>query len=111
MLKTLQNNENGIVFVAVLMIIIVMMTITVGIIGLNVSQVTFAEQEIRRIKAELLAMGVLAYTFANQTTPSAGSTITFSQTLDGAAYQINSAITSPGTGPNGSSPLTIDIDY
>ncbi|HLF18499.1 MAG TPA: hypothetical protein VI749_06345 [Candidatus Omnitrophota bacterium] len=111
MLKTLQRNENGIVFVAVLMIIVVMMAVTVGIIGLNVSQVTFAEQEIKRIKAELLAVGALAYTFANQTTTSAASSITLSETLDGISYQIDADITSPGTGPNGSSPLTIVVDY
>jgi len=104
-LRNLKNNENGIVFVTVLMIIVVIMTITVGIISLNISQVTFTEQEIQRVKSEMLAMGTLAYVFANQLTSSPSNSISLPQTLDGISYTVNASVN------YGAESALIQVDY
>jgi len=104
MLRNLKNNENGIVFVTVLMIVVVIMTITVGIISLNVSQVTFTEQEVQRIKTEMLAQGMVAYVYSNRMTGVANNSFIFNEVLDGINYVINADIAP-------SEALTITIDY
>ena len=113
MLRRLNNND-GVVFVTVLAVIITMMVLAVSIIGLNVSQTLVTEREVKRIKAELLAMGALSYTFANQMSDSPGNAITFNQILDGIDYDVSATLT-PASSPPASSPdvqaLTISIDY
>ena len=112
MFKQLKQDENGIVYVTILMIITVMITVTIGIISLNVSQTTFTESEVRRIKAELLSMGALAYVYANQMTASASSSMTLpSESLDGFSYATNALVSGTGSGPNGADPLLIQVDY
>ena len=64
MFKDLKKNKNGVVYITVLMITIVMMVLTLSIISLNVSQVTSSEKEVKRIKAETLAQGLVAYGFS-----------------------------------------------
>lgn len=105
MLRDLKNNENGIVFVTVLMIIVVIMTITVGIISLNVSQVTFTESEIQRIKSKMLAMGTLAYVFAKHMTATPSNSISLTETLDGITYAITANVN------YGTDDLLIEVDY
>lgn len=103
MLKSLKNNENGIIFISVLVTIIIMMVITVSIIGMNVSKISTSEKEVKRIQAETLAMGVLGYTFANQLTDTASNLISISESIDGHTFVISSNITSAN--------LHIDIAY
>ena len=92
MLRNLKNNENGMVFVTVLMIVAIIMTITIGIISLNVSQVTFTEKEIERVKTELLAQGMLAYVFSNRMTGTTANSFGFNQILDSQTYVISASI-------------------
>jgi len=103
--------EDGIVFVTILMIIMIMMTVTIGIISLNVSQVQFSESEVRRLKSEMMAHGVMAYVFANQLTASAAPTLTVSRPLDGITYTVNATVTDNDSGPTGADPLLIQVTY
>ena len=66
MFKQIKNNERGVVFVTVIMIVMVLMVLTISVLSLNMSQVTSTEQEVKRIQAELIAMGGLRYMFALQ---------------------------------------------
>jgi len=59
MLRQLRQNERGVVFVTVLMIIIVMMALTVSIVSLNVTQVTRTAGEVKHVQAEHLALGAI----------------------------------------------------
>lgn len=108
MLKQLQNNEKGIIFVTVLMIIIVMMVLTFSVISMNVSQVSVTESEIRRIQSEIIAMGALARTFANQLSTSSSNNIEYSVVIDGRTYNVVSNIYG-NTGPYGTNALEIYI--
>jgi hypothetical protein len=110
MLRQLAKND-GIVFVSILMVIMVIMTITIGMISLNVSQVRFSESEVRRVKSELIAHGLMAYVFANQITPSASAAFTATQALDGITYNMSVGVPNTNGGPNLSDPLTIQVTY
>ena len=57
MLRQLKANNQGIVFVTVLMIIIVMMILTVSIVSLNVTQVLRTSGEVKHVQAEYLRLG------------------------------------------------------
>jgi hypothetical protein len=107
MLRDLKNNENGLVFVTILMIVAIIMTITIGIISLSVTQVTFSEQEIQRVKTEMLAQGMLAYVFANQVTGVASNAYAFNATIDNLTYVVNASIF--GGTPNTN--LLIQVNY
>jgi len=103
--------EDGIVFVTILMIIMIMMTITMGIISLNVSQVQFSEGEVRRLKSEMLAQGLMAYAFANQISATAAPTIAQNRQLDSFVYTTSTTITDNNSGPTGADPLVIQVNY
>ena len=62
----IKNDQSGIIFVTVLVIIIVMMVVTVSIISMNVSQVSVTEKDTRRIQAEILAQGTVDYITAHK---------------------------------------------
>ena len=96
MLRGLKNDEKGIVFVTVLLIIIVMMVLTVSVISMNVTQVTSTEREIKRIRAESLAMGMVAYVYANQQAQSFSSPnnppYSYQRQIENSTYQVNGAL-------------------
>jgi hypothetical protein len=107
MFKDLKKDEQGMVFVAVLSIIIVIMILTVSILSINVSHVGVAENEARQLQAEMLAQGALTRIFANQMTPSARN-ILYSQTIGTTTFTINATRT---RGANGLSDLNVIVNY
>lgn len=113
MLKQLKNDENGIVFVTVLMVIIMMTVLTLSIISMNISQVMVSENEIKRIQAEMAAQGGLAFMLANRLSNTPGGVITYPVTLGNAALNVTSNINigSPNTGINNTTNMTITVDY
>ena len=109
MLKNLKNND-GVVFVTVLAIIITMMILTVSILSLNTTQTIVSENEVKRLKAEILSTGALAFTFANQLSDTPSDRITLNESLDGITYDVSIYVDPSGSDPD-SKPLTIDISY
>jgi len=87
MLKGLKNNEHGIILMTVLMIILVLMVLTVSMVSMNMNQVFIAESEIRRIQAESLATGVLAYMHATQLNLTPPNSTFFNETIG--SYMFN----------------------
>jgi len=111
MLKTLQNNNRGVIFVTVLMIIIVMIAITITILSLNVTRVTTAEDEVRRIQAETLATGALSYAVASQQGSTPANNITLQETMGNTLFSVDILRSTSATGPNATDPLTISVSY
>ena len=98
-------------FVTVLMVIIVMIALSISIISINVSQVMIAENETKRLQAEMLALGAVARTFANKMSNSpATGTITRTQQLDNVTFTIVSNV-DESQGTSNPAPLTIDVSY
>ena len=111
MLRQLRQNDHGVVFVTVLMIIIVMMILTIGIVSLNVTQVMRTSGEIKHVQAEYLALGAIPYLYANQWTASPDSTITYTETLDGTLFSIVANLSGPGLGGYDTNALSVDVSY
>jgi len=66
MLKDLKNNDRGIVFVTVLIVIITTMVLAVSALSLNLSQIKSTENELKYIQAKVLADGGLVRILAEQ---------------------------------------------
>lgn len=111
MLRQLKTNEEGIVFVTVLMIIIVMMIVTVTIVSLNVSQVVRTSGEIKHIQAQYLAQGAIPFMYANQWSGSAGETLTYNETLDGTVFTVVADLSGPGLAGYDTNSLQINVTY
>ncbi len=111
MLRQLRENDQGVVFVTVLMIIIVMMILTVSIVSLNVTQVMRTAGESKHIQAEYLALGAIPYLYANQWTVSADNTITYTETLDGTLFTVIANLSGSGLAGYATNNLAITVTY
>lgn len=96
MLRQLRANDQGIVFVTVLLIIIVMMILTISIVSLNVTQVVNTAGEAKNIQAQYLAMGAIPLLYANQWSTSRGASVTYTETLGGTQFTILANLNGPG---------------
>lgn len=111
MLRELKNNERGIILITVLMIVITMMIVTVSIVSFNISQVTTAENEVRRLKAEVLGLGGVFYALANYQSLAPSNVITQMFALDGFSYTVLTNLGTAGPGPGGSAFLNAYVSY
>ena len=93
------------------MVIIVMMVLTISIISMNVSMVMRTEGEVKRLQGEILALGAIAYTYANQMSGSPGSLINYIVTLDNVDFNVVVTLTDDNTGPNGTDPVNVEVWY
>ena len=99
MLKTLKN-EQGLILVIVFMIVIVMTTLTLSLISLNISQAGLAEQEVKRIQAELIGSGMLTLMVTRQQSAIIGTSMqnTFNMGTNYLSFQSN-VIMTPSNSP------------
>ena len=111
MVRRLRHNQDGVVFVTVLMVIIVMMVLATSITSMNVSQVKTAESEVQRIQAELLAAGTLALTYTDQQAPTPTGVFTYQESLDGITYTMTSTMNTSNSGVFQTDDLNISITY
>ena len=111
MLRKLSQNKEGVVFITVIMIIIVMMLLTVTIVSLNVTQTVNTEEEVRRIQAEYLGSGAVYYFYANQTSTTASNFITFTETLDGTVFTVETNLVGSGVPGYDTNSLVTDVTY
>jgi type II secretory pathway component PulK len=107
------ENDRGVIFVTVLIIIIVSMVLAVSILSLNISQVKSSETELKYIQAKTLAEGGLAQILTSQWSGTPANSIIFSETLGNTTFGISSDIDYSGSGPVGSNavPLSIDVTF
>jgi len=108
MLKDLKNNEHGVVFVTVLIVIITTMVLAVSVLSLNISQIKSAENELRYIQAKILADGGLVQILSTQFVGTPITTNTYTETVGDTTFTIESDITA-GAGPAGSNSIPLDI--
>jgi type II secretory pathway component PulK len=112
MLRQLQNNNRGVVFVMVIMTVIILMILAVSIISMNTSHILVTEDEVKRIQAETLAAGAYIFAFANQTSSTASSTPAIAPvTLGNITYTITATRDGTCTGLNDTDCLDITVDY
>ncbi|HQP10196.1 MAG TPA: hypothetical protein PKV41_02290 [Candidatus Omnitrophota bacterium] len=112
MLKKLRNNDHGVIFVTVLIIIMVSMVLAVSVLSLNISQVKSSEDELKYIQAKTLAEGGLAQFLTTQW--SGTNDVSFSETIGNTTFTIVSDLSVAGTplsGTYNSLPLDIDVNF
>jgi hypothetical protein len=109
MFKDLRNNNHGIIFVTVLVIIIVSMVLTVSILSLNISQVKSSEDELKRIQARILSEGGLSQILISKLSGNSANVITYTETLGNTTFTIVANIDTSGAGNN--DPLNIDVTF
>ena len=102
MLKNLKNNQRGIVFVTVLIIIIIAMVLAISALSLNVSQVKSVEGEVRYIQAQALAEGGFARLYMGQLADTPVDSLTYTQQLGNTVFTIDAAVSRGSAGPAGS---------
>ena len=110
MFKELRNNNRGIIFVTVLIIILIAMVTAISVLSLNISQIKSSENELRYIQAKILAEGGLAQMLINKLSGAPGDIITYSETLGNTTFTIVANIDTTGSGPIGSNSVPFNID-
>jgi hypothetical protein len=94
------------VFISVLIVSMVMMMVTISVVNMTTTQTVTAEDEVRRLKAEILASGWIS--FAQEDFP---NNTTLTEVMEGTTYTINATTETTGSGPLGTNPVNIVVDY
>ena len=108
MLKNLKKNEQGVVFVTVLIVILTTMVLAVSALSLNISQIKSTENELKYIQARTLADGGLFQILSTQFVGTPITSNTYTETVGDTTFTIESDITA-GAGPVGSNSIPLDI--
>ena len=109
--KRLHNNDRGMIFVTVLMIITMMMTLTATMVSLNVTSIKVSEAEYRHIQAQELTKGLIYYHAANQQSATPTNTYTLNHTIDGMPFTTDVSMNPAGAGTYGTNALSIATSY
>ena len=102
MLKYLKNNQRGIVFVTVLIIIIISMVLAISALSLNVSQVKSSEGEVRFVQAQALAEGGFARIYMDQLSDTPLDRLSYTEQLGNTPFTVDTAVFRTSAGPAGS---------
>lgn len=94
--------------ITVLVLVLVMTVVAIGILGINISQVSTSQSVVDSIKSEQLAIGAF-YQYHQQQIDGNGTSPT-QETLDGKTFQID-VNNLGGGGPNNTNQISITIDY
>jgi len=111
MLKDLKNNESGIILVTVIVITIVIVILTVGILSINTGQVISGENEIRRVKAQILSQGAMWLAIARRNNGENPTNFSFSQPIDNRIFSANIVTSGPVATPNQTNKYLINLTY
>lgn len=107
MIRDLRRNEKGLIFIVVLMIVIVMMTLTVSLLGVNITQSYLTEGEYRRTRAELVSSSAMFAAMAARFANASVNNLVLNETIDGQTYTANATF----TGPANAAALNVVINY
>lgn len=106
------NNESGVILITVILLSIVMAAVAVGIMSLNVSQTTSSRSVVEAIQAEQIALGCYAQYYSGQTqNPPVTPPCQLPADLQAQFAITVTDNTAPGTGPNGTDPIIVQVDY
>jgi len=111
MLRQLRNNERGVVFITVTVILMVTMVLALSIVSMNISQTVVTESEVKRVQAEIIAHGAAARIFMNQLTISPGISNSWVETHGNTTFTVTSDRDPSGTGIDGTDVLDIRVTY
>jgi len=112
MLKELKNNNHGVVFITVLIVIITTMVLAISALSLNISQIRSTEIELKYIQAKVIADGGLSRIITLQFDPAQPTTDPFVEVLGNTTFTISSDITAGAPQPGSeTTPLDIVVSF
>lgn len=113
MKKNLKTNDQGVVFVTVLILIIVAMTLAISVLSLNISQVKSTENELKNIQGQLLMDGAFARLLTDQFSTTPSNTLNFTETVGDTDFTISATIDPLGSvlGGSNSVPMDVAVDF
>ena len=106
-LKKLHQDNSGVIMVTVLVLVLVMTVVAIGILGVNISQVSTSQSVVDSIKAEQMAIGAF-YQYHQQQIDGTGTSPT-QEVLDGKTYLI-SVQNKGAIGPNNTNQIEVSIN-
>ena len=109
MFRELKNNNHGIIFVTVLIIIIVAMVLAISVLSFNISQIKSSEYELKHIQARLLSEGGLSQMLISKFSGNSANIITYTETLGNTTFTIIANIDTAGAGPIGSNSVPFNV--
>ena len=104
-MKKLLKSRQGIILLTVLSVTAIMMIFVIGIMSVNVSQVTSGQRQIDRIKNEQLEIAYNLYYFDAAYRGALFGGGSYPQNLDGKVYTITAGYGTAGTGLGGTLPI------
>ena len=107
-LKKLRNDNSGVIMVTVLVMVLIMTVVAIGILGVNISQVSTSESVVDSIRAEQLAIGAF-YQYHQRQIEGVGNALN-PEIIDNKTYTISMNITA-GAGLNGTDKVEVKVDY
>ena len=107
-LKKLRHNNSGIIMVTVLVLVLIMTVVAIGILGVNISQVSTSQSVVDSIKTEQLAIGAF-YQYHQQQIEGMNNLAPTQVNLDDKTYEVT--VQNKGNlGPNNSNQIEITVD-
>jgi Tfp pilus assembly protein PilX len=109
-LKKLRNDESGVIMVTVLVVVLIMTVVAIGILGVNISQVSTSESVVDNIRAEQLAIGAFYQYHQQQVDGQNGLSPTTETFPDGKTFTISVDNKGPSA-LSGSNEIEINVDF
>lgn len=88
-LSILKKNESGFILVTTILIISISIILTLSIVAVNSSHTMIVEKEVRKIKMDMLANGMAAYSLSEQFSATPTDSQNFQIPLDGQTFSAN----------------------
>ena len=113
-LRKIQTDNSGVIMITVLVLVLVMTVVAIGILGVNISQVSTSQSVVDTIKAEQIAIGAF-YQYHQQQVEGLSGALPTSETIDGKTYTISidekNPIDDGIVTPNNVNQVEITIDF
>jgi Tfp pilus assembly protein PilV len=108
-LRKIRDDNSGVIMITVLVAVLVMTVVAIGILGVNITQVSTSASVVDNIKAEQLAIGAF-YRYHQQKIEGLNGALPTTEVIDNQTYQID-IVETAGIGPNNVNQIEVTIDF
>ena len=109
-LRKIRQDNSGVIMVTVLVLVLVMSVVAIGILGVNISQVSTSQSVVDTIKAEQLAMGAFYQYHQRRIEGLVTNSSPIPISLDGKTYTVG--VENQGNlGPNNANQIEVTVNF
>lgn len=108
-LRKIHTNNSGVIMITVLVLVLVMSVVAIGVLGINISQVSTSASVIDNIKAEQLAIG--AFYQYHQRMLDANGVAPPPEVIDGKTYNVSILNKGNAGTPNNVDQIEVTVDF